>query len=131
MPVLVMVEDLIFLSKIQQTAKLVNTAIEVVLPANLIERLSQDPPSAVICDLNYRAGMAIEAIRELKRNPDLRGIPVIGFLSHVQSDLIASAREAGCDTVLARSAFSQQLPQILRDSSQQNAAPTSSGGDAK
>ena len=129
MPVFVMVEDLIFLSKIQQTAKLVNARIEVVLPASLTERLSQDSPSAVICDLNYRAGLAIEAIRELKRNPDLREIHVIGFISHVQSDLIASAREAGCDTVLARSAFSQQLPQILRN--YQNAAPTSSGGDAK
>ena len=48
MPVLVMVEDLIFLSKIQQTAKLMNAEIEVAAPAHRVERLSQSPASAVI-----------------------------------------------------------------------------------
>ncbi|MGH9403454.1 MAG: response regulator [Terriglobia bacterium] len=113
MPVLVIVEDLIFLSKIQQTAKLVNAEIEVVLPANLMQRLTQGPAAVVICDLNYRAGLALEAIRELKHSPELRLILVIGFLSHVQADLATAAREAGCDTVMARSAFVKQLPQLL------------------
>jgi hypothetical protein len=40
-------------------------------------------------------------------------VQVMGFLSHVQTDLAAAAHEAGCDFVLARSAFAQQLPQLL------------------
>ncbi|MGH9353795.1 MAG: hypothetical protein ACRD2G_16810, partial [Terriglobia bacterium] len=120
---------LIFLSKIQQTAKLVNAGIEVVSPANLMERLSQNPPAAVICDLNYGAGLA--AIRELKRSPELRPIPVIGFLSHVQADLATTAREAGCDVIMARSAFVKQLPQILRDYSPQDTTPISPASNAK
>jgi len=39
---------------------------------------------------------------------------VIGFLSHVQGDLKQKAHEVGCDMVLPRSAFSQNLPQLLR-----------------
>lgn len=114
MPILVMVEDLIFLSKIQQTAKLVNATLENAVPAKIIERLSsEEPVSALICDLNYRGGAAINAIREIKQQPNLRAVPVIGFVSHVQADVVAEARAAGADVVMARSAFSQQLPQIL------------------
>lgn len=111
MPILIVVEDLIFLSKIQQTAKLVDVAIEVVAPGALAERLTQGPVPAILCDLNYRQGLALDAIRRLKENR--QPVPVIGFLSHVQADLAAAAREAGCDVVMARSAFSQQLPQLL------------------
>ena len=42
-----------------------------------------------------------------------KGIPVIAFLSHVQTDLAAAAREAGCDILLARSAFVRELPQLM------------------
>lgn len=117
MPIFVMVDDLIFLSRIQQTAKLLNAAIEVVTPARLIERLAQDAPPALICDLNHSTGQAVEIIRELKRRPEFSRVPVIGFLSHVQADLAAAARQAGCDVVMARSAFSQQLPKILQECS--------------
>jgi hypothetical protein len=43
-----------------------------------------------------------------------RGTSIIGFLSHVQGDLKQKAHEVGCDMVLPRSAFSQNLPQLLR-----------------
>ena len=43
-----------------------------------------------------------------------RGTSVIGFLSHLQGDLKAKAMEAGCDMVMPRSAFSQNLPNLLR-----------------
>jgi hypothetical protein len=40
-------------------------------------------------------------------------VPTVGFLSHVQKDLAVAAREAGCDRVVARSAFTKDLPRIL------------------
>jgi phosphoketolase len=43
----------------------------------------------------------------------MRGIPTVGFLSHVQKDLAVAAREAGCDRIVARSAFTRDLPRIL------------------
>ena len=38
----------------------------------------------------------------------------MGFLNHLQGELKAKAIEAGCDTVMPRSAFSQSLPNMLR-----------------
>jgi len=40
--------------------------------------------------------------------------PVLGFASHVAAETIAAARGAGCDEVLARSAFTRRLPELLR-----------------
>jgi hypothetical protein len=43
-----------------------------------------------------------------------KGTSIIGFLSHVQGDLKQKAHEVGCDMVLPRSAFSQNLPQYSK-----------------
>jgi hypothetical protein len=63
---------------------------------------------------NDAGAKPLELIGLLKSSPETRGINLIGFVSHVQADLIQSAREKGCDTVMARSAFSQNLPALLQ-----------------
>jgi hypothetical protein len=40
-------------------------------------------------------------------------VPVVAFASHVRADLIAEARAAGADRVLARSAFVAELPALV------------------
>jgi len=112
--ILVAVEDLIFLAKIQQTAKLLGIAVEALAPANLEARAAEGSVRAVILDLNHRSGQALETLRALKANVQTSSIPVIGFLSHVQTELVEAARAAGCDVVLARSAFTRDLPQLLK-----------------
>jgi len=112
--VLIVVDDLIFLSKIEETARLVGLAAKVVDPDRLMEESGRESATAVLLDLNHRSGKALEVIRALKSNPGEGVAPVIGYLSHVQTDLAAAAREAGCDVVLPRSAFVQQLPGLLR-----------------
>lgn len=112
--ILVAVEDLIFLAKIQQTAKLLGIAVEALAPANLEARAAEGSGRAVILDLNHRSGQALETLRALKANVQTSSIPVIGFLSHVQTELVEAARAAGCDVVLARSAFTRDLPQLLK-----------------
>lgn len=111
--ILVAVEDLMFLSKIQETARAVGVAIETGGPENIGERAMRGAVSAVIIDLNHRSGAAVETVRALKSNPSTRHIPITGFLSHVQAELATAARGAGCDSVMARLAFTQQLPQLL------------------
>lgn len=111
--ILVAVDDLIFLSKIQQTAQLTGLPMEAVEPRKLQERIIQAPAQAVILDLNHRSGSALEVLRALKGDSRTNRVPVLGFLSHVQTALAAAARAAGCDQVLARSTFSAQLPQLL------------------
>jgi CheY-like chemotaxis protein len=112
-PILAVVDDLIFLSKIQQTAQQVGVPVDVLDPAQVEDRIKDFAVRSIIIDLNHRSGKAVEVARAVKANPATRHVRVVGFLSHVQGDLAAAARAAGCDTVLARSAFVQQLPQLL------------------
>jgi CheY-like chemotaxis protein len=112
--IVVVVEDLLFLSKIRQTAEMLGVPTEVVEPIKAEERTRAASACAVILDLNHRAGGAVELVKALKANPATRGTPVIGFLSHVQRDLATAARAAGCDQVLARSTMTQRLPELLR-----------------
>ncbi|MFB3923997.1 MAG: hypothetical protein ACE145_19925 [Terriglobia bacterium] len=112
--ILVIVEDMIFLSKIQQTAAAAGVKVGPAMPDNLVEMLGRGQVSGVIIDLKHASGAALETVRRLKADPSSHPIPVVGFLSHVQAELAAAAREAGCDQVMARSAFAQQLPQLLR-----------------
>jgi CheY-like chemotaxis protein len=112
--ILALVDDLLFLSKIQQTAQHAGVAVKSARPAELLGLAIKDAPNALIVDLNHRSGNALEVLRALKSDSKTKDIPVIGFVSHVQNDLIAAAREAGCDLVLARSAFVSQLPSLLQ-----------------
>jgi len=121
--ILAVVDDLFFLGKIQQTAKLLGIRVDAVDPQKLHEQIAKTPPRAVILDLNHRSGRAVEALRALKSDPATDAIPVLGFLSHVQTDLATEARAAGCDVVLARSAFSQHLPQLLKKQTESRGYP--------
>lgn len=111
--ILAVVDDLFFLTKIERTAQQLGVPVEPVDPSKVEERAARLSVRAVILDLNHRSGLAVEVLRKFKANPALSHIQLLGFLSHVQADLVSAAREAGCDLVLARSAFSQQLPKLL------------------
>jgi CheY-like chemotaxis protein len=117
--ILAVVEDIFFLAKIQQTARQLGVTVEPLAPDALTERLLHNEACAILLDLNYRSGRAIAVLEALKNNPVTRPVPVVAFLSHVQTDLARAARAAGCDRVMARSAFSQQLPSLLRELSKE------------
>jgi CheY-like chemotaxis protein len=112
--ILAVVDDLLFLSKIQQSAKLLGIAVESAHPEDLPQLAIENVPKALIIDLNHRSGKALEVLRALKSDLKTKDFPVIGFVSHVQGSLINAARDAGCDFVLARSAFVRQLPSLLQ-----------------
>ncbi len=112
--ILAVVEDLLFLSKIQQTAQHLGVAVESAQPADLPKLAIEYVPTALIIDLNHRSGKALEVLHTLKSDLKTKDLTVIGFVSHVQNDLIAAARDAGCDLILARSAFASQLPNLLQ-----------------
>ena len=117
--ILAVVEDIFFLAKIHQTARQLGIAVESVAPDALREKLTQDGASAILLDLNHRSGKAIAVLEGLKDNPATRPITIVAFLSHVQTDLAQAAHAAGCERVMARSAFSQQLPMLLRELSKE------------
>jgi CheY-like chemotaxis protein len=111
------VDDLFFQAKIQETARKLNVKVEFVkTEKDLLERIKQngdgEKPSLVIFDMNNASAKPLTLIPKLKAK--LKKTSIIGFLSHVQGDLKQKAHEVGCDMVLPRSAFSQNLPQLLR-----------------
>jgi len=75
--------------------------------------MRKTPPTLVILDLNNARTNPLGIVSAMKQDAALAAIPTLGFASHVQTDVINAAREAGVGEVLARSAFTQQLPQIL------------------
>jgi PleD family two-component response regulator len=108
------VEDLLFKSKISETSS--QLGIEAAFPRSpkkLLDALRESPPDLLILDLNSARFEPLALLREVKSDEATREISTIGFLSHVQKDLAVAAREAGCDRIVARSAFTRDLPKIL------------------
>jgi PleD family two-component response regulator len=108
------VEDLLFKSKISETAS--QLGIEAAFPRSprkLLDALRESPPDLLVLDLNSARFEPLTLLKDVKSDEATRDVSTIGFLSHVQKDLAVAAREAGCDRVLARSAFTRDLPQIL------------------
>src|SRR5580692_8736418 len=112
--VLAVSEDLFFTVKINEAAKHAGLTAEFVKSEmDALERAKLQP-SVVVIDLNCASVDPLRLIGELKSSPELKGISVLGFISHVQVELKQKAQEAGCDMVMARSAFSQNMQQIFK-----------------
>lgn len=112
--VLAVLDDLFFTVKINEAAKRAGLAITFVKSEKDALEQAASHPTVVIIDLNCTCLDPLHLIRALKGDPVLSKIDVIGYVSHVQGELKQQAQEAGCNMVLARSAFSQNLPQIVK-----------------
>ena len=120
--VLAAVDDLLFSSKIRATAK--QAGVHVVFarsPQEIVDQARAEKPSLILFDLNSGKTDPVATIAALKGDSALSATRILGFASHVHTDLIASARNAGADQVLPRSAFAANLADILLSS--QGAAP--------
>jgi CheY-like chemotaxis protein len=111
------IEDLFFLAKIQETARKLGIKVGFVkADKEVLARLTdaeQGRPSLIVFDLNNANAKPLTLIPKLRAKLK-KGTSIIGFLSHLQGDLKAKAIDAGCDMVMPRSAFSQNLPNLLR-----------------
>jgi len=110
------VEDLFFLAKIQETARKVG--VKVGFLKNEKESLAafykqEEKPVLIVVDLNNLNAKPLQLIPKL-RAKFKKGTSILGFVSHIQGDLKMKAQEVGCDVVMPRSAFSQNLPNIFR-----------------
>jgi PleD family two-component response regulator len=113
--ILAVVEDLMFTVKIADAAKRAGLEVEFVKSErDVIEKATQEKPLLVILDLNFEAVQPLKLISQMKSDGEMKQISVIGYLSHVQGELKQQAQEAGANIVMARSAFSQNLQQILK-----------------
>jgi DNA-binding NarL/FixJ family response regulator len=108
--VVALMDDLFFQMKLAETAKQLGVEVKVAADGEALLGLLEPEPKLVIVDLNARSQpvRAIERLRAAHAN-----LRVVGFLSHVQRELAVQAQQAGCNEVMPRSSFTQNLAAIL------------------
>ena len=118
---LLLTDDMIFSSRITGTAQALGLKVSAAKSAkNLMAQAKERTPTCVIVDLSHPDSRVPELIGELQDvcSPMPR---LVAYGSHVDAATLRAAREAGCDIVLPRSAFVEQLsgslPQWLMPSS--------------
>lgn len=113
--ILVLIDDLLFRSKISSACKAAGVELAVATtPEAALERARSTRPSAVFLDLDSARTRPMDLVAALAKDPSLADVPTLGFVSHVRADLIRDARAAGIGDVIARGAFAQSLPDIIR-----------------
>jgi CheY-like chemotaxis protein len=110
--IVAVLDDLFFTVKINESAK--RAGMPIVFVKSEVDALNQaaEKPALMILDLNCGSLDPLALIGKMKA--DHKSVSLLGYVSHVQGELKQKAQEAGCDMVLARSAFSQNLPSILK-----------------
>jgi len=112
--ILAVLDDLMFSSKIKTAANLLGVDLRFSRSLEgALETMRKNPTSLVIFDLNNERLNPLAIVAGMSADPALASIPTLGYASHVQTDVINAARQAGVGEVLPRSAFVQQLADIL------------------
>lgn len=102
--ILLLCRDLMFLSKVTATARAAGVDVQVVRDPTMLPAVG----TRLLVDLNQDG--ALEAAAAWK---GATAGQVVGFVSHVDADAIARARQAGLDQVLPRSRFTADLERLL------------------
>jgi CheY-like chemotaxis protein len=109
-----LVADLLFTVKISDAARRAGIEAEFVKAEKELLEKAESKPALIILDLNFGGVQPLKLIGKLKSNPNLKQTSILAYVSHVDGELKQQAHDLGCDMVMARSAFSQNLPQILK-----------------
>lgn len=108
------VSDMLFASKVRAAAESLNISVEFARSADaLFDAAKTDVPSLVILDLHDTRIDPFALASRMKADGQLRGVPLVGFFSHVNVELKNRAQEAGIDHALPRSVFTKRLGEIL------------------
>jgi CheY-like chemotaxis protein len=107
-------DDLMFLSRIRDAAGSAGLYVQSVRePAALVEACHVRRPALVFIDLDSSRLASLDAVAAMRADPDLSGIPVVGFLGHTQTERAHAAQSAGCTRVLTRGAFVNELRTLI------------------
>ncbi len=103
-----------FAAKIRAVAEAVGA--EISFPRSreaVVEKAREAKPRLIVVDLHNQGVGSTKLANDLKSDEELRSIPLLGFFSHVQTELRQNALDAGFDHVIPRSVFARDLPKIL------------------
>ena len=103
-----------FASKIRAVAEA--ASVEISSPRSeeaVVSKARETKPGLIVVDLHSQRIDPVALARALKADEELRGIKLLGFFSHVQTELQRNAVAAGFDRVVPRSVFARDLEQLL------------------
>ena len=104
-------DDLIFASRITGTARAQTLEIKTARTVDQMRQMiSAGPPACVIVDLHHPGLDLAALVHEIKNGGPCT---IVGYGSHVAAELLQQARVAGCDVVLPRSKFVEELATSL------------------
>jgi len=103
--------DLMFSSRVMSAAKVQGVAITLVADqAKLADKITADCKLALI-DLSLDRLNLPAAVRAIKAGAP--AAEVVAYGPHVDEELLADAKEAGCNLVLTRGQFNHQHAELL------------------
>jgi CheY-like chemotaxis protein len=112
-PVLAVISDLLFRSKIDDAARRAGVPLRVAKSVEQLDRhLASATPAVVLMDLEMEGLDGPAMLARLRATPAAANVPVIGFAGHTNVEVIHAARADGVQ-VMARSAFVAQLPALM------------------
>lgn len=112
--VISVVDDMFFASKIRAVAEAVGK--EISSPRSqeaVVSKARETKPGLIVVDLHNQRIDPIALAQALKSDEELRSIRLLGFFSHVETELRRNALDAGFDEVIPRSVFARDLPVLL------------------
>jgi CheY-like chemotaxis protein len=110
---LLLCEDMIFTSRIVGTAEALGLSIKTAKDQAALQELAKrQAVSCVIIDL-ANPGLNISALIDWLRQNCTPTPRTVAYGAHVNVESLKKAREAGCDLVLPRSKFAEDLPRAL------------------
>ena len=112
--VISVVDDMFFASKIRAVAEAAGVVLS--FPRSVeavVSKARETKPGLIVVDLHNQRIEPVALARALKSDEELRGIKLLGFFSHVQTELQRNALGAGFDQVIPRSVFARDLPNLL------------------
>jgi len=112
--IIAVVEDIFFASKIRETAQSLGVRATLVKTNEQLIASLAEKPNLIVVDLHNRKLDPLQVLENVKSRDDLNGVPLVGFFSHVETELQRKALAAGYDRVLPRSVFSRDLANILQ-----------------
>ncbi len=111
-PIVYLVRDLVFASKIQESGAALGIPVERA-PDDATLPDAASGARLVIVDL--RLPEALSALDRLAADPRTRSVPSVGFVDHENVDMIRAAAARGCRSVLSKRRFAAELPALLAD----------------
>jgi CheY-like chemotaxis protein len=112
MSAILLSDDLMFISRITGVGRDLGLSIVSARSATaLLDSARRQPPTCVIVDLangGLDLSALIDGLRDLPHRPR-----IVAYGSHVDAASLQAARAAGCDVVLPRSKFVEELPTAL------------------